>query len=324
MSAKSFKQLSTLLQSILPEDNAESVMESWNEKKSEISKIIGNSSVAKRKKDKNAPKKCKTAYLFFCIEQRPVLKENNKKLSATEITSKLGEQWKTLSAKAKVKYEKMSQQDKVRYDEEMKSYTPPATSDEDEKPKRSKKDRTGPKRPLSAYMFFCKEQRDVIKQEHPDMNGKDVTSELGRRWKELSEEDKKPFLKKQESDKARYTSEKGGSTESAPVAPATQATPAKPAKAPAKGKKGAEQTPPSKAPPAKAPAKGKKGKVEQTPGFKKFSEEQKEALAETNPDWAVRKVNAEIVSRWNNLSDEERNEYDVAVAEDNEVEIDDE
>ena len=54
-----------------------------------------------------------------------------------------------------------------------------------------KKDPNAPKRGLSAYMFFCQEQRQALKQEKPDMKVTEITSELGKRWRALPEEDKK-------------------------------------------------------------------------------------------------------------------------------------
>lgn len=36
--------------------------------------------------------------------------------------------------------------------------------------RRSKKDKSGPKRGLSAYMFFSQEQRPKVKEENPDAN----------------------------------------------------------------------------------------------------------------------------------------------------------
>lgn len=55
-----------------------------------------------------------------------------------------------------------------------------------------KKDPNAPKRGLSAYMFFCQDMRETIKTENPDMSFTDLTKELGRQWKELTESDKKP------------------------------------------------------------------------------------------------------------------------------------
>lgn len=46
------------------------------------------------------------------------------------------------------------------------------------------------KRGPSAYNVFCKSERVVVKQENPEMSAKDIMSELGKRWKALSNEEK--------------------------------------------------------------------------------------------------------------------------------------
>jgi hypothetical protein len=215
MTTKSMNKLSTMLSEVLSstleQGDVASVMEAWNERKSEVSKLLGSGTRVKRKKDSNAPKKWKTGYILFCVDQREKLKKENEGLSATEITSRLGAMWKKISDKDKAKYEALSSKDKVRYEKEMESYTPPPEDEVEEKTKRGreKKERTGPKRALSSYMYFCQDARESVKNDNPDMNGKEVTSELGRRWKELTDEQKLPFEAKASADKTRYQAEKG-------------------------------------------------------------------------------------------------------------------
>ncbi|KAA6401305.1 MAG: hypothetical protein EZS28_003165 [Streblomastix strix] len=48
----------------------------------------------------------------------------------------------------------------------------------------------------SAYKLFESEQLDVIKNEHPDWNQKEVISAIQIRWKELEKTDKKDQLRK--------------------------------------------------------------------------------------------------------------------------------
>jgi hypothetical protein len=40
-----------------------------------------------------------------------------------------------------------------------------------------------PKRVVSKYLYFCQDERPLIVAENPGMNIKDVTCELGRRWR---------------------------------------------------------------------------------------------------------------------------------------------
>ncbi|KAL1936091.1 hypothetical protein VTP01DRAFT_225 [Rhizomucor pusillus] len=77
-----------------------------------------------------------------------------------------------------------------------------------DKKRRSKKDPNTPKRGLSAYMFFSQECRDKVKAENPDAPFGEIGRLLGQRWKEMSDEEKKPYIEKAEEDKKRYEAEK--------------------------------------------------------------------------------------------------------------------
>ena len=73
--------------------------------------------------------------------------------------------------------------------------------------KRSKKDKNAPKRPISAYFFYNQERRESLKKEKPTLNNKDLIRIMGDEWNKLSEEAKKPYVKKAEDDKKRYLEE---------------------------------------------------------------------------------------------------------------------
>ena len=70
----------------------------------------------------------------------------------------------------------------MRYQKEMKNYTPPSDDSdddsEDEKPKakKAKKDPNAPKRPLNAYMLYSNSMRAKVKEENPDMSIGDIVS----------------------------------------------------------------------------------------------------------------------------------------------------
>jgi hypothetical protein len=68
------------------------------------------------------------------------------------------------------------------------------------------KDPMAPKRGKSSYIFFCVDKRDDIKQNHPDLSAKQITSKLGEVWRGMSDEDKEPFVTLADEDKKRYTS----------------------------------------------------------------------------------------------------------------------
>jgi hypothetical protein len=63
------------------------------------------------------------------------------------------------------------------------------------------------KRPQSAYFLFCDAQRAEAKSSGAEkpLSAKD----LGEKWKQMSEEDKEPFITKAAGLKAEYDAKKG-------------------------------------------------------------------------------------------------------------------
>lgn len=331
--------LSEVLSSTLEQNDIESVMEAWNERKSDVSKLFDgvSSGRVKRRKDPNAPKKWKTGYILFCVDNRDKLKAENGALSATEITSRLGALWKNLTEKDKAKYEVLSNKDKVRYENDMSSYNPPESANGEEKGRRSrvKQERTGPKRPLSSYMYFCQDQRDTVKTANPSMNGKEITSELGRVWKSLSDEAKIPHEAKAATDKLRFESEKaqlaGAKSETKPKSKAKESkAPKVEAVAPTKTSKAAPTPTPTPTPTkteAVAPFKSSKSSkqshdtkkaatpVKKSAGFDCFCEEQTEDIQTEFPEWNKRKIAAELQKRWQELSPDDQEAYEMEAGE---------
>ena len=85
-----------------------------------------------------------------------------------------------------------------------------ADEDEPKKPAKKakkKKDPNAPKGKSSAFIFFGSATRAEIKAAHPDWSLGDVGRELGKRWKELSEDDKKPYHDLAAKDAERYKTE---------------------------------------------------------------------------------------------------------------------
>jgi len=74
--------------------------------------------------------------------------------------------------------------------------------------RKTKKDPHAPKRALSAYMFFSQDWRERIKTENPDAGFGEVGKLLGAKWKELDEEEKKPYVDQALRDKERADKDK--------------------------------------------------------------------------------------------------------------------
>ena len=74
------------------------------------------------------------------------------------------------------------------------------------------KDENQPKKPMSPYIYFSVDCRKDVKAKHPNMSAVEVTKEIAKRWNEMSEKEKAPYVKKAADDKKRYENEKGGSS----------------------------------------------------------------------------------------------------------------
>ena len=53
---------------------------------------------------------------------------------------------------------------------------------------RKVKDPNAPKKPLSSYLMYCKDNRDRIKAENPDVSFQDLSRLLGQAWKSADED----------------------------------------------------------------------------------------------------------------------------------------
>ena len=116
----------------------------------EISKILGEkwrgmSAAQKAKYDKKAaadkaryekemadykppykPKRAMVAFMFFSIERRPAMQAKHKDKGIAEISKLLGASWRGMSDKAKAPYQAKAEEDKARYEKEMKNFKPQA------------------------------------------------------------------------------------------------------------------------------------------------------------------------------------------------------
>ena len=96
----------------------------------------------------------------------------------------------------------IADRDKVRYEAEMQHYVPPQGAKA--KGGRRKKDPNAPKRALTAFFWFCNDERPGIREANPGFSVVDVAKELGRRWGALDEASKAIYTAKAEKDKERY------------------------------------------------------------------------------------------------------------------------
>lgn len=261
-------------------------------------------------KDPNKPKRGKTSYVLFCADERPAAKAAlGDDAKPTEVTAELGRRWNALKESSKPtdkrrvkKYTEAALVDKQRYDDEMDSYIRPSTAELEAlaaaKPKRgrpsTKKSTDGskPKKGKSAYIFFCQAQRAAVKAANPDMAAKDVTTELGRLWKELKADDEREdeyerYQKLAAEDKLRYESEMEATEPSMP-----------------KVKKARVVEPSDEEEPEQPNKPTRKRNA-----YHNFCDQELERVTNANPGFSKAQVRRELTAMWKELSADEKEDY---------------
>ena len=352
---KSWNELSTVLSEVLTttlkKTEVDNVMKAWNEKKQQVNKLFTTRAEKKKRVvDPNAPKRARSGYLIFCAEKRDQVRKEV--ATTTDVTKRLGQLWGLLSKDEQGKYNKVAEVDKARYQKEMANYTPPET-DGTTGTAKTKKERTGPKRPQSAYIFYSQDQRSRVKESNPTLSHTDVTRKLADQWNNLSDDQKKPYKAKQDVDNARYQQEKASGVVAPPKEKArTQTKVAEPVKSvpkkeetktvakaekPSKKEKEKETKPEPK--PVKSTERGKKEvakpepksakkdttvKVKETAGYRLFCDEQRDDMEASHKGWNAKQVTEELGRKWSKLSGNDREQYELeAEADGSEVEMED-
>lgn len=169
----------------------------------------------RKKKDKNAPKRAKSGYMYFCDANRGPLREANPDKSMTDIAKLLGAKWKEIGSEEKKQFEEKAAADKERYASEKAKYDEEhkddpieyETSPKASPKRRRKKDKDAPKRAMSAYTIFMKQNRKSIADENPDAKNTEIMGLVSAKWKTLDDEAKAQYVDAAAEDKERYKSQ---------------------------------------------------------------------------------------------------------------------
>lgn len=157
------------------------------------------------------PKGRMSAYAYFvqtCREEHKK-KHPNENVVFAEFSRKCADRWKTMSDKEKGRFHTMAEKDKKRYEGEMSNWKPPKGEKGGRGKKKRTKDPNAPKRALSAFFWFCNDERPKVKVVLPDSSVGEVAKELGRRWNDCTEDQKSKYEALAAKDKARYEKEMG-------------------------------------------------------------------------------------------------------------------
>lgn len=142
-----------------------------------------------------APKRFKSAFIFFSSEKHPQIRsqlgEKGAKEKTTNVAKLVSEAWKNLSPKERGVYEEMSRLDKERYDIEKETYTGPWKI---LKQRKRFKDPDAPKRPMSAFLMYSNGKRAAVKREKPSLSNADISRLLADRWRSAPAEERQIFI----------------------------------------------------------------------------------------------------------------------------------
>ena len=243
------------------------------------------------------PKRPANAYLLFGNEERDVVLKDNPDIAHKDIMVELGKRWKQVDAKRKAALEAEAAKLKKVYDEKLAQWKLSKVL-----PVQKQK----PKRPASAYILFGKEERDVVLKDIPDIDAKEVMTELGKRWRQLDPERKEALEAESAKLWTNYEEELAQwKLDNEADKPSTSDSPEvngeEVSKTPKKRKKKHDSDrDDGTAGSAKSKSKASASDKPKRPGsaYILFGNEERGAIAKDNPDFAQKDVMAELGKRW--------------------------
>jgi hypothetical protein len=104
------------------EQQEEKELEEVEQLETPAKKSKQKTAASRKKRDPNAPKRPKTAYQLFCNDNRAKVRFEHGALSLGEVSTKLAELWKQITAETKQEYEGKAAPGKAQYEKEKKEY----------------------------------------------------------------------------------------------------------------------------------------------------------------------------------------------------------
>mmetsp|Transcript_27852 Transcript_27852/g.66332 ORF Transcript_27852/g.66332 Transcript_27852/m.66332 type:complete len:296 (-) Transcript_27852:142-1029(-) len=152
-----------------------------------------------------------------------------------------------------------------------------------------------PKRAMSAYMYFANHVRPIIGKAKPELTMTGISKEIGIKWKDLAEPDRKKFHTESENAKVTYEKEKSEYEAKVPEDIRKQRL--------------------SKAQMKKRKILKKKSKDPNAPkkalsAFMIFSNKIREQVKTEKPELGFAELGREIANRWNVKTPEQKKEFE--------------
>lgn len=109
-----------------------------------------------------------------------------------------------MTAQEKAPFQNQAEVDKQRFNNEMRTYVPQDSGRKRGGKRKRSKDPNAPKRSLSAFFWFCNDERPKIRGMNPEYTVGDVAKELGRMWAQVDPQTRERYNLMAERDKQRY------------------------------------------------------------------------------------------------------------------------
>eukprot|EP00978_Attheya_sp_CCMP212_P016046 scaffold41710_cov55-Attheya_sp.AAC.4 len=149
----------------------------------------------KYRKAPQAPKRFKSAYMFFSTAMHPAIRKRLGEKGVTEKTTVVAKlvstEWKGLSDAKREVWDEKARVDKERYETEKGTYTGPWKV-----PimKRNQKDPSAPKRPMAAFFSYSNSKRADVRAKNPTLDNTEISRFLAAMWKNAPEDERKVHI----------------------------------------------------------------------------------------------------------------------------------
>eukprot|EP01156_Anaeramoeba_ignava_P003509 Anaeramoba_ignava/a222918_17.p1 GENE.a222918_17~~a222918_17.p1 ORF type:complete len:188 (-),score=69.37 a222918_17:213-776(-) len=173
------------------------------------------------------PKRPLNAYILFAEDVRERITKENPNISLGKLGKLTGEEWRALDSESKKIYFERSREEQRKYNQKMQEYKEAqkensqetTTSSEERiimtraarsrrRKKRAKKRKKKPeekkpdlkkklKKPMTGYLLWVKEVTPQIKSEFPKIRAWELSSKIGKKWKELPDFRKSKRIEKE-------------------------------------------------------------------------------------------------------------------------------
>jgi len=165
-----------------------------------------------RNKIPGKPRGRMTAYAYFVQACREELKKRHpdQAVAFTEFSRSCAQRWKAMSPQEKAPFQNQAEVDKQRFNAEMRTYVPQDAGKRRGGKRKRSKDPNAPKRSLSAFFWFCNDERPKIRGMNPEYTVGDVAKELGKMWALVDPQTRERYNLMAERDKQRYQREMEG------------------------------------------------------------------------------------------------------------------